>query len=142
MSNRRPTKCRAVKIGDVNILKVVGRITPDENDDLLFNAVNLLAERGEKNFLLELSAVSYINSTGIGSIIQAYRLAQSKGGTVKILTPSQCVTHIMQVSKLDNIFEIFQDQQLALDSFSLPPSENGLAKRSRGRKAAAEPKEE
>src|SRR2546430_17568325 len=118
MSNRRPTKLRTQKIGNVNVLKVVGRLTPDENDDILFNNVKQLVGAGEKDFLLDLSSVSYINSTGIGSIIQAFRLAQSKSGDLKILNPSQCVTHIIQVSKLDSIFEVFHDQDAAIASFT------------------------
>ena len=118
MSNRRPTKFRTMKIGKVNVLKVIGRLTPDENDDILFNNVKQLVQSGEKDFLLDLSTVNYINSTGIGSIIQSFRLAQSKGGDLKILNPSQCVTHIIQVSKLDSIFEVYHDQEAGIASFS------------------------
>ena len=138
MSNRRPTKCRTQKIGKVNILKVIGRLTPDENDDILFSGVKQLIDAGEKDFLLDLSSVSYINSTGIGSIIQAYRSAQSKGGDLKILNPSQCVSHIIQVSKLDNIFEVFHDQETAIAAFNDTP---GTPKRGRPRKQSDDAKE-
>lgn len=117
MSNRRPTKCRTQKIGQVNVLKVIGRLTPDEHDDLLFSNIKQLVEAGEKDFLLDLSAVNYINSTGVGSIIHSYRLAQSKGGNLKLLNPSQCVTHIIQVSRLDSIFEVLHDQDSAIAKF-------------------------
>src|ERR1043165_5562172 len=123
MSARRPTKCRTHKVGNVNVVKMIGRLTPDENDDILFNSVRQLVEAGEKFFLLDLSGVNYINSTGIGSIIQAYRLVQNKEGDLKLFNPSQCVSHIIQVSKLDSIFKIFRDQEAAIKSFSEPPPE-------------------
>ncbi len=136
MSSRRPTKCRTHKIGKINIIKITGRLTPDENDDILFSTVKQLADAGEKDFLLDLSAINYINSTGIGSIIQAYRVVQGKGGNVKLLNPSQCVTHIMQVSKLDSIFEIFHDQEVAIASYVEDPAPPNGGKKGRTRKQA------
>ena len=47
MSNRRPTKCRTFKVGKVNVLKVIGRMTPDENEDILFAGVKQLVDAGE-----------------------------------------------------------------------------------------------
>ncbi|MEW6730126.1 MAG: STAS domain-containing protein [Acidobacteriota bacterium] len=140
MSSRRPTKCRSQKVGKINIIKLIGRLTPDESDDILFSTVKQLAESGEKDFLLDLSAVNYINSTGIGSIIQAYRLAQNKGGNLKLLNPSQCVSHIIQVSKLDNIFEVFHDQEAAIQSFTDTPAE-ASPKKGRVRKQTEEGQE-
>jgi len=141
-SGRRPTKCRTNKIGDVNIVKVIGRLTPDESDDILFRAVENLVEHGERSILLDLSAVTYINSTGVGSIIQGYRLLQNKGGDLKILNPSQCVSHIIQVSKLDSIFDVFHDQAAAIASFAEPSPEKLKAaeptKRGRPRKHSEE----
>lgn len=136
--SRRPTKCRTQKIGNVNLLKVTGRLTPDENDDILFSTVKQLADNGEVNFLVDLSTVTYINSTGIGSIIQAFRLAQNKGGNLKLLNPSQCVNHIIQVSKLDSIFEVHHDQEAAIASFSSDSSDAQTPKKGRPRKQAEE----
>ena len=122
MSNRRPAKCRTQKIGKVNVIKLIGRLTPDEHDDLLITSVTQLINSGEKDFLIDLSAVNYINSTGIGSLIQSYRLAEGCEGRLKLLNPSQSVTQIIMVSKLDSIFEVFRDQDVALASFvELPP---------------------
>ncbi len=132
-ANRRPTKCRSQKIGNVNVLKVIGRLTPDEGDDVLFGTVKQLAEAGEKDFLVDLNSVNYINSSGVGTIIQSYRLAKSKGGDLKILNPSQSVTHIIQVSKLDSIFEVFHDQSAAIASFLEEPVEDSSKEPKKGR---------
>lgn len=121
MSNRRPAKCRTQKIGKVNVIKLIGRLTPDEHDDLLITNVTQLINSGEKDFLIDLSAVNYINSTGIGSLIQSYRLVEGCEGRLKLLNPSQSVTQIIMVSKLDSIFEVFRDQDVALASFTAPP---------------------
>lgn len=141
---RRPTKCRTLKIGNISIVKIIGRLTPDENDDVLLNTVKQLAEKGEIYFLIDLSGVNYINSTGIGSLIQTYRLAQSKGGDLKLLSPSQPVSHIIQVSKLDSIFKSYTDQEAAVASFAedlSKPKALETVKKTRGRKASDQDEE-
>ena len=132
-NTRRPTKCRAQKIGKVNVLKLTGRLTPDEHEDVLLTNVKQLIEADEKYFLVDLSSVNYINSSGVGTIIQCFRLARSKSGDLKILNPSQSVTHIIQVSKLDSIFEVFRDQAAAIESFT-EDSSSEANKKSRSRK--------
>ncbi len=135
-NTRRPTKCRAQKIGKVNVLKLTGRLTPDEHEDVLLSNVKQLVEADEKYFLVDLSSVNYINSSGVGTIIQCFRLARAKGGDLKILNPSQSVTHIIQVSKLDSIFEVFRDQAAAIESF-IEDSSSDANKKGRSRKQAA-----
>ena len=73
---------------------------------------------GTGKSLMDLRSVSYISSTGIGSIIKAYRSVLRKDGHVKLLNPSQCVRNILSISKLDGMFEIFTDEPQALASFN------------------------
>ncbi len=137
-TGRRPAKCRTHKIGDVNVIKLIGRLTPDEQEDLLFKTVNQLIGAGEKYFLVDMSAVNYINSTGIGSLIQCFRKVQDAGGDLKLLNPSQSVNHIIQVSKLDSIFKSYSDLQTAVASFK--ETEKVEKRSTRSRKHSEEPK--
>ncbi|MCS6884936.1 MAG: STAS domain-containing protein [Blastocatellia bacterium] len=117
---RRPARCRTQKVGEVNIVKLTGRLTPDEQEDLLLKTVNKLVSEGEKFFLLDLSGVNYINSTGVGSLIQCLKTAQDADGDLKLLNPSQAVSQIIQVSKLDSIFKSYTDLDSAVSSFKNP----------------------
>lgn len=96
---------------------VRGRLDPNGPTDPLENAVNALVEKGLTNILLDLRSVSYISSTGIGSIIKAYRSVNKLKGHLKLLNPSQCVRNILTISKLDGMFEIFTDEPQAIASF-------------------------
>lgn len=137
-TGRRPAKCRTHKVGDVNVIKLIGRLTPDEQEDLLLKTVNQLTDTGEKYFLVDMSAVNYINSTGIGSLIQCFRKAQEVGGDLKLLNPSQSVNHIIQVSKLDSIFKSYSDLQSGVASFKEVPVEKPEKKPARSRKSSKE----
>ena len=115
---QRPCRIITRQSGDVAIITVRGRLDPTENQDPLETAVNAAVEGGKMNILMDLRSVSYISSTGIGSLIQAYRSLLRKNGKVKLLNPSQCVRNILSISKLDGVFEVYTDEKQALTSFA------------------------
>jgi anti-sigma B factor antagonist len=114
---RRPTKVISRKTDSVRVIKITGRLDPSEGADHLFEMVQGFVEEEEINFLLDLSSVTYISSTGVGSLIKSYRSVLKQKGHVKLLWPSQSVKNILAISKLDGVFEIFSDETEALASF-------------------------
>src|SRR6185369_16963978 len=126
---RRPTKVISRKNGDIRIIKITGRLDPGDGPDQLFDMVQRFAEENEIHFLLDLRSVTYISSTGVGSLIKCYRTVLKQKGQVKLLSPSQSVRNILAISKLDGVFEIFSDEAEALASFSEPPPEKSAKSR-------------
>lgn|SRR5262245_7348654 len=114
---QRPCRVVTRESENVGIIMVRGRLDPTGTADPLETAVNAFVEKGRTNILMDLRSVSYISSTGIGSIIKAYRSVLRHDGQVKLLNPAQCVRHILTISKLDGMFEIFTDERAALASF-------------------------
>lgn len=114
---RRPTKVISRKADAVRIIKITGRLDPGDGADQLFEMVQGFVEEDELDFLLDLRSVTYISSTGVGSLIKAYRSVLKKKGHLKLLSPSQSVRNILAISKLDGVFEIFSDENEALASF-------------------------
>src|SRR4030095_505817 len=114
---RRPTKVITRKIDSVRIIKITGRLDPGEGPDQLFDMVERFLEEDEVNFLLDLRSVTYVSSTGVGSLIKSYRSVLQKKGLLKLLSPSQSVRNILAISKLDGVFEIFSEESEALASF-------------------------
>ena len=113
---QRPCRIVTRESGNVGIIMVRGRLDPTGPQDPLETAVNAMVEKGRTNILMDLRSVSYISSTGIGSLIKAYRSVLRKKGHVKLLNPSQCVRNILSISKLDGMFEVYTDEQQALAS--------------------------
>ena len=114
---RRPTKVISRKTDSVRIIKITGRLDPGDGPDQLFEMVQAFVEEEEINFLLDLRSVTYISSTGVGSLIKSYRSVLKQKGQLKLLSPSQSVRNILAISKLDGVFEIFSDEKEALASF-------------------------
>ena len=114
---RRPTKVISRISDSVRIIKVTGRLDPGDGPDPLCETVQNFAEGDEIEFLIDLRSVTYISSTGVGSLIKCYRSVLKKKGHVKLLSPSQSVRNILAISKLDGVFEIFSNEAEALASF-------------------------
>jgi anti-sigma B factor antagonist len=121
---RRPSKVISRKAGSVRIIKVTGRLDPADGADQLFDTIQRFIEEGEVDFLIDLRSVTYISSTGVGSLIKCYRSVLKMKGHVKLLSPSQSVRNILAISKLDGVFEIFSNESEALASFAIKKGES------------------
>ncbi len=105
------------QVGHVSILDISGKITIGEGDVVLREKVNELLDSGQKNLLLNLEKVSYMDSAGIGELVACYKRAKEKEGTVKLLNPSGKVYDLLQLTKLEEVFETFRDEGAALVSY-------------------------
>ena len=104
-------------IGKVAVVDLSGKITIGEGDVVLRERVSELLDGGKQNILLNLSKVSYMDSAGIGELVACYKRAKEKSGIVKLLNPSGEVYDLLQLTKLEEVFETYKDEKEALVSF-------------------------
>jgi len=104
-------------IGKIAVVDLSGKITIGEGDVVLRERVTELLEGGNQNVLLNLEKVSYMDSAGIGELVACYKRAKEKDGTVKLLNPSGKVYDLLQLTKLEEVFETFKDEKEALVSY-------------------------
>ena len=105
--------------GNVSVVDLVGRITLGEGSGTVRNAVKDLVASGQKNILLNLKDVGYIDSSGLGELVGAYASLRNAGGQIKLLNVQSKVDNLLQVTKLYTVFDVFTDEAVALQSF--PP---------------------
>lgn len=110
-------KAAVRQLDRVAIVDLSGKITIGEGDIVLREKVLELLEAGQRNILLNLNKVKYMDSAGIGELVACYKRAKEKNGTVKLLSPSGKVSDLLQLTKLEEVFETFRDEQEALRSF-------------------------
>ena len=75
------------------------------------------AESGTKNLLVNLGKVDRIDSTGLGTLVLGHSVMKDAGGAMKLLNLSKRHIELMVVSKLTTVLPIFDDEQLAINSF-------------------------
>jgi len=103
--------------GGVTILDLNGRITLGEATGQLRDAVKAAIARGDKNIILNLAQVSYIDSAGLGELVGASTTVTNSGGTLKLLNLQKKIKDLMQITKLHTIFEVLEDENAAVKSF-------------------------
>jgi len=105
------------QVGDVTVVDVAGRITLGEGASALRENIRDLVAKGNKKILLNLSDVSYIDSSGIGELVSAYTTVTNQGGTLKLLGLTKRVKDLLQITKLYTVFEVFESEPIAVRSF-------------------------
>jgi anti-sigma B factor antagonist len=105
-------------VGNVTVVKVVGDITLNRGGDVLLkDKVQSLLQQGQKNLLVDLSDVSYVDSAGLGELVQAYATTKNRGGSLKLLNVTKRLRDLLVVTKLLTVFETFDNESTALASF-------------------------
>lgn len=106
------------QVGDVTVIDATGRITLGEGASVFRDAIRDLATKGEKKLLVNLSDVSYIDSSGIGEMVSGFTTVTNHGGQLKLLGLSKRVKDLLQITKLYTVFEVFEDEAAAVRSFA------------------------
>jgi anti-sigma B factor antagonist len=104
--------------GDVTIVAVSGDITLNKGGDVLLkDKINSLLQQGNKKLLLDLGGVSYVDSSGLGQLVQVYTTTTNNGGILKLLNVSKRLSDLLVVTKLVTVFESHDNEKEALASF-------------------------
>lgn len=90
-----------------NYLFIQGDLIGDEVGPKLVEVVSDAVEEGVRNFVVDLSKVRYISSSGIGLLITMLTKMRNKDGEVYLTAPSEHVKKLLIITKLNNIFTVF-----------------------------------
>lgn len=101
----------------VCILAMKGRITLGKEATALRETVNALNAAGQRNLVFNLAGVDYIDSTGLGALVMTASTLRKSGGNVKLVNLNRRTIELLVMTKLATIFEIFGDEQDAVNSY-------------------------
>ena len=100
----------------IRILDFRGHLLIGDSEALLRKTIVDLAEAGAVNIILNLAGVTEIDDDGLGALIFCYARIVRSGGALKLLSLPLHLS-LMVLTKLDTVFEVFKDEQDAVDSF-------------------------
>ena len=104
-------------VGPVEVLELSGKITIGEGETELRKEVQDLLDGGHSRIVLSLEKVGFMDSAGLGELVACYKRANENGGRIKILRPSGKVADLLSLTKITEIFEIYEDEGEAIASF-------------------------
>src|SRR5215831_8604947 len=99
-------------VGDVMIVDITGELSRRASS--LSNPMKELLAQARSNLILNLSALSYVDSSGLGQLITVWTTIRNRGGKLIVLRPSPQVRKQLEVTKLDTVFTIVTDEAEAI----------------------------
>lgn len=104
-------------VGAVTVLDITGQVTLNDGADQIRDKVKAVLQEGKKQVLINLAQVSYMDSAGLGELVQAYSTVSKQKGSLKLLSPTKRLKDLLIITKLATVFDSFDDEQAAVASF-------------------------
>jgi len=108
-------------VANVHILELSGDLVYDEGTAMLRSVLTTAVANGARECLLDLSRITYLDSGGVGSLVEMFRHVTRRGGQLKLLNPSACARRVLGITKLTAVFDIFDDEPDALLNLANTP---------------------
>lgn len=105
------------QVGGITIVDISGRIVLGEESAALRGLVCDLLSKGHKKILFNLADINYIDSSGLGHLVSAFTSVRKQGGELKLLNLTNKVHDLMQITRLYTVFDIMDDEAVAVTSF-------------------------
>ena len=113
------------QVGGVTIVDISGRIVLGEECAALRDLVCDLLSKGHKKILFNLGDVHYIDSAGLGHLVSAFTSVRKREGELKLLNLTHKVHDLMQITRLYTVFDIMDDEAVAVKSFDQSAAATG-----------------
>jgi anti-sigma B factor antagonist len=107
-------RLKSRKLDNVVVIDMGGRLTSGEPQLLFRNTIHRFLEDGDNRFVLNLSDVSYIDSSGLGELAVTKSALDNKGGRVNLLGLQKRVNDVLVLTKLACVFDFFDEESKAV----------------------------
>ena len=96
-----------------NVLPLKGEIDLHVSPSVTAS-LNQMIEKKPQRMVVDLSEVTYIDSAGLAALIEAMQKVEGYGGKFLLAGLQETVRSIFEISRLDQVFQIFPDAEAAL----------------------------
>ena len=104
-------------IANVAVVRVHGDIVLNGSGAVLADRIRTLLEQNRRRIVLDLADVRYVDSGGLGALVEAFSAAKNRGGVVKLTGVTGRLNDLLVITKLLNVFDCFDTQEAAIESF-------------------------
>jgi anti-sigma B factor antagonist len=104
-------------VDNVAVLSVHGDIVLNASGQNLADRIRRILEQDRQCIALDMGDVRYVDSGGIGELVEAFSAAQNRGGSLKLFGVNRRLSDLLVITKLLNVFECFDTEREAIDSF-------------------------
>jgi len=101
----------------VVVVDVVGKLTTSDGRTQLRDLIHVFSGTGHKRFLINLAGVDYVDSSGMGELVRCFSTVRQRGGEMKLVQVNKRVADLLQMTRLNTLFEIYSEEGVALGAF-------------------------
>ena len=95
------------------LVRLVGSATMDCIENLRTQLSSVLAENPPE-LILDLSQLQFLNSSGLGALVDTHLQYRRQTGTLKLLNPSPPISHLLKLTNLDRLLPVYDSLEAAL----------------------------
>jgi anti-sigma B factor antagonist len=106
------------KKGDIVIVDFQGRLAVGVGEEMLPRLIEQLLEEGTRKILLNLSDMDYIDSNGLGELVQSLKTSKRFGASLRLLKPQDRVKKTLRLTNLLPMFSVYDSESEAIKSFA------------------------
>jgi anti-sigma B factor antagonist len=106
------------RLSEVQIIQLRGAVRLGVGVDNFRQAMEDALAAGDTRMVVNFAEVPMIDSSGIGILVKAMASAKQRGGGVKLVNPSKFVVQTLKLIGVLNLFEVFADENAAVQSFA------------------------
>jgi anti-sigma B factor antagonist len=104
--------------GGIGVIEVKGSLVGGEETDELRRAVAGFVDRNYDKLIIDLSGVTYVNSTAIAVLVSAHTTYTKKGWRVKLCGINKSINSVFVITKLALVFDVYDTMKEAIKSFA------------------------
>jgi anti-sigma B factor antagonist len=104
------------RVETATILDVTGNIDMSNSPEVRKALLHEIREKGVTRVVLNLTAVSYIDSSGVASLIEGLKASRDSGSRFVLFGLSDSAREVLKISRLLKLFEVYDDETQAIAS--------------------------
>lgn len=105
------------QVDGITILDLNGQLT-ELSGNQMWERIRGLAAAGHRRILLNMVDVSYVDSSGLGTMVASFVAMKGVGGALKLVNPTKRTRQLLAVTALATVMQAFDTESLAVASFT------------------------
>ncbi len=104
-------------LSGITVLVLSGRVALGEESSKLRTTIKEVLGKGKTRLIVDLAAVRYIDSAGLGALVAGYTSAQNQGASMKLANLTKKIREQLNITKLVTVFDVYDSVEAAVKSF-------------------------
>jgi len=107
--------------GAVSIVTVSGEFTMLDDPQKFVDVLKGLLEKGHSQLVINLN-INYVDSTGMGKLVQAFKLVRDHGGRMVFVNPGPKARETIKLTRFDQLFSFYDSVEAAVQGLEAGPA--------------------